>query len=480
MTEPQTSTLADRSAALLSRLEAANAEVARRYPGDRPDRQPVHTVYGGAQLYKASTTRRLGELALAALSKYTNDPFDFARAMGLPGSDSLGGTHLLTIQARQFESDPTALHVADPAAWLALTVHARVKEKLTREPVEDFRIDFEDGFGHRPDAEEDAEAVRAATEMAQGMKAGALPPFIGIRIKSLDAGTARRAVRTLDLFVRTAVKVGGGLPPNFVVTLPKITHRAQVEALVGLFEKIEEDTGLTPGTLKFEIMVELTQTLLGADGRCLLPELLDAADGRMVAAHFGTYDYTACFDITAGFQTMDHAACRFALHWMKLAYAGTGVFLSDGATNVMPVPIHRAGPDGGALSQPQIEENRASVHAAWRLASEHARGSLINGIYQGWDLHPAQLISRYATCYAFFLEGFSAAATRLSNFMDKAAQATLVGDVFDDAATGQGLLNYFLRALNCGAVDLEDLAATGLSLEEVRTRSFKKILDGRQ
>lgn len=474
------STLADRSAALLSRLEAANAGVARRYPGDRPDRQPVHTVYGGAQLYKASTTRRLGEIALSALSKYTTDPFDFAKAMGLPGCEDLGGAHLLAVQTRQFESDPAALQVADPAAWLAFTVHARVKEKLTREPVEDFRIDFEDGFGHRPDAEEDAEAVRAATEMAQGMKAGALPPFIGIRIKSLDAGTARRAVRTLDLFVRTAVAEGGALPANFVVTLPKITHRAQVEALVGLFEKLEEDTGLAPGTLKFEIMVELTQTLLGADGRCLLPELLDAGAGRMVGAHFGTYDYTACFDITAAFQTMDHDACRFALHWMKLAYAGTGVFLSDGATNVMPVPIHRAGPDGGALTAPQIEENRASVHAAWQLASAHARGSLINGIYQGWDLHPAQLVSRYATCYAFFLEGFAAAANRLSNFMQKAAQATLVGDVFDDAATGQGLLNYFLRALNCGAVDLSDLAATGLTLEEVRTRSFKKILDGRQ
>lgn len=474
------STLAARCAGAMQRLNAANAQVAARYPGDRPDRQPVHTVYGGAQLFKASTPRRLGELALAALSTYTTDAFDFARAMGLPGAGELGSAHVRQLQARQFEQDPAALQVADPAAWLAFTVYNRVKEKLTREPVEDFRIDFEDGFGHRPDAEEDAEAIRAATEMAQGMKAGVLPPFIGIRIKSLDAGTAARSVRTLDLFVRTAVREGGALPPNFVVTLPKITHRAQVEALVALFEQLEADTGLAPGSLKFEIMVELTQTLLDGDGRCLLPGLLDAAKGRMVGAHFGTYDYTASFDITAAFQTMDHPACRFALHWMKLAFGSTGVFLSDGATNVMPVAVHRAGPDGGALTRPQLDENRASVHAAWQLGAEHIRGSLINGIYQGWDLHPAQLISRYATCYAFFLEGFAAAANRLSNFMQKAAQATLVGDVFDDAATGQGLLNYFLRALNCGAVGLDDLAATGLTLEEVRTRSFKKILDGRR
>jgi hypothetical protein len=87
---------------------------------------------------------------------------------------------------------------------------------------------------------------------------------------------------------------------------------------------------------------------------------------------------------------------------------------------------------------------------------------------------------RYATCYAFFLEGFDPAAERLRNFVDKSAQATLVGDVFDDAATGQGLLNYFLRALNCGAVTLEDVAQTGLTQDEFALRSFAKILNARR
>jgi hypothetical protein len=64
--------------------------------------------------------------------------------------------------------------------------------------------------------------------------------------------------------------------------------------------------------------------------------------------------------------------------------------------------------------------------------------------------------------------------------MDKLAQATLVGDVFDDAATGQGLLNYFLRALNCGAITEEEVLATGLSVEEVRCRSFAKIVAERR
>jgi len=73
------------------------------------------------------------------------------------------------------------------------------------------------------------------------------------------------------------------------------------------------------------------------------------------------------------------------------------------------------------------------------------------------------------------------AGARLHNFVEKAAQATLVGDVFDDAATGQGLLNYFLRGINCGALtEREALEMTGLSLGELRGRSFLKILNGRR
>ncbi len=105
----------------------------------------------------------------------------------------------------------------------------------------------------------------------------------------------------------------------------------------------------------------------------------------------------------------------------------------------------------------QRDENRAAVHHAWQLSHRHIRHSLEGGFYQGWDLHPAQIPVRFATCFAFFLEGFAPAAERLRNFIEKAAQATLVGDVFDDAATGQGLLNYFLRALNSGAIDVADL-----------------------
>jgi hypothetical protein len=194
-----------------------------------------------------------------------------------------------------------------------------------------------------------------------------------------------------------------------------------------------------------------------------------------VAAHFGTYDYTASCNITAEHQRMDHPACDFARHMMQVAYAGTGLWLSDGATNIMPIAPHR-----GDLSPHQIEENRTVVHRAWRLHVDHIRHSLINAYYQGWDLNPAQLPTRYAAVYSFFLEGLKAATDRLHNFIEKAGQATLVGDVFDDAATGQGLLNYFLRALNCGAITEDEALATGLTLDELRSRSFVKIMKGRR
>ncbi|MBK9265788.1 MAG: phosphoenolpyruvate kinase [Polyangiaceae bacterium] len=473
------STLADEARTELAALSEANLAYARAFPGDLPTRQPVHTVYGGAQLYKAETAVRLGELALRALDEYAPDAFSFARAVGMEGADELPVTRAaqLPLEAR-FGADPKAFEHENRAAWLALTVYGRVRAKLGREAVEDLRIDFEDGFGNRPDAEEDETAVRTAKELARAVREGIAPPFFGIRIKPLNEELKMRSVRTLDLFVTTLVQEAGGIPDGFVVTLPKIPVPEQVSALVKLFEKLETRLGLAPRTLKMEMMVELTATFFDRFGRINLPLLLAAADGRCTGAHFGTYDYTASCSITAAYQTMDHPACDFAAHLMKNTLANTGVFLSDGATNVMPVGPHRARP-GESLSAQEARENMAAVHHAWRTAYGHIQRSLRLGIYQGWDLHPAQLPVRYAALYAFFLSGFSAAAERLGNFIDKAAQATLVGNVFDDAATGQGLLNYFLRGLACGAVSVEELAATGLTEEEMQLRSFAKIMDAR-
>jgi len=419
-------------AAIIDLLDKANVGVAGHFPGDSPVRQPVHVVYGGAHLFKADAAQKLGAVALRTLQEHAPDAASLASALGL-----------------------------DPA--LAQRIYPRVIEKLTREPVEDFRIDFEDGFGNRPDAEEDDHAQRTAAEVAAAMKNGTLPPSIGIRIKPLNEELKRRSFRTVDLFLTALLdQSGGALPPNFVITLPKITAPEQVTALASACDAYEYWRDIPGLALKFELMIETTQSIFAADGRVALPRLIAEGNGRIVAAHFGTYDYTAACSITAAHQHMLHPVCDFAKHVMQVALSGTGIWLSDGATNVMPIG------------------SRETVHRAWRLHAEHVRHSLVTGFYQGWDLHPAQLPSRYAAVYAFFLEGLDAASERLKNFVQKAAQATLVGDVFDDAATGQGLLNYFLRAMNCGAItEDEAVEKSGLTAAELRGRSFVKILKSR-
>ena len=462
-------------------LRASNDAFAQNYPGETGRRQPVHTVYGGAHLFRADTAQRLGQVAERSFAENASDFVVFARAIGLPHArelpDILG---YATGLKQRLKDEPDAVREENKAAWLAHTIHARVQEKLKRESVEDFRIDFEDGYGNRPDKEEDGHAESAAIEVARGVQAGTLPPFIGIRIKPFNEELRARSMRTLDIFVSTVVAENGGkLPDNFVVTLPKITTPEQVAALADLFDLLEQQTGLVSGVLKMEMMIETTQSIINSDGRINLPLLLPAARGRCTAAHFGTYDYTAGCSITAAHQHMMHPACDFAKHMMQVSFAGTGVWLSDGATNIMPVGPHRAG-EGKPLTQDQIEENRTVIHRAWKLHYDHVQHSLVGGFYQGWDLHPAQLPTRYAAVYAFFLESLDAASERLRNFVEKAAKATLVGDVFDDAATGQGLLNYFLRAINCGAIAREEaLRLSGLTLEELQSGSFVKILKSR-
>ncbi|HEV2864328.1 MAG TPA: hypothetical protein VGX48_25240 [Pyrinomonadaceae bacterium] len=467
---------------ITERLGGANRDFAERYPGESMRRQPVHTVYGGAHLFRADSAPRLGSLALRALKQYAPDFASFARAVGLEGSEQLPPAVEDDSAVRALiERDAETFRREQRPVWLAHTIYTRVVEKLRREPVEDFRIDFEDGYGNRPDDEEDGHAESAAAEAARGLEAGTLPPFIGIRIKPFTEELHARSIRTLDIFVSTLLeRTNGRLPENFFVTLPKVTVPEQVAALADLFDEMEAVNNLAAGTLKMEMMVETTQSIISHRGESNLPLLLAAARGRCVAAHFGTYDYTASCQITAAHQHMLHPACDFARHMMQVAFGGTGVWLSDGATNIMPVGPNRA-PEGGSLSSEQEDENRAVVHRAWRLHFEHTRHSLTNAFYQGWDLHPAQFPTRYAAVYSFFLESLGAASERLSNFVEKAARATLVGDVFDDAATGQGLLNYFLRAINCGAVsEQEAVRLTSLSLAELRTGSFVKILKNRQ
>jgi citrate lyase beta subunit len=462
---------------LFQSLRRANLRFQQIYPGDRPDRQPVHTVYGGANLFKADTCVKMGEIALRSLQTYAPDFVTLANVLEMEGYDKLPAQkNKIEKLSRQLEKMKDEERKHHPA-WLAWSVYHKIIQKLKTEPVEDFRIDFEDGFGNRPDDEEDATALQAAYELALGMKKKTISPFIGIRIKPFTEDHKYRGVRTLDIFLTALFeKTGNRLPENFVVMLPKVTIPEQIATLVRLFELMEKVHNLPPGTLKMETMVEATQTIMDDEGRNPLMRLIRASEGRCIAAHFGTYDYTASCGITAKYQTMAHPVCDFAHHMTKVALGGTGIFLSDGATNVMPIPPHR----GEILTKKQKKENRESVYKAWRIGYLHTMHSLINGFYQGWDLNPAQLPMRYAATYYFFLSSYTDAVHRLKVFVERAAISTLTGDIFDDAATGQGLLNFFLKAMNCGAIDEEEVLATGLTLEEIRSRSFYKILKGRR
>jgi citrate lyase beta subunit len=422
-----------------SRLERAGESPLSR-------RLPVHTVYGGAQLFKSETPTKLAQIARRSLDEFAPDESPFSHIFGMPHD-------------------------------LAANVRARVQAKLSKNAVEDLRIDFEDGYGVRTGEEEDGHAISAADETAKAMGAAGLPSFFGIRIKALNSATGERAIRTLDLYLtRLAGAADGRLPDNFVVTLPKVCGPGEVSLLVSVLEELESASKLVRGSIGIEIMVETTRSLIAADGTFALRRIVEAAGGRCVAAHFGAYDYLSELGVTSSDQTLGHKACDMARGIMKLSLAGTEVDLVDGATNLMPVPRHR----GAELSAEQSAENMAAVRAAWKLHYDNIRHALANGFYRGWDLHPAQMVARYAAVYAYFLESAAESSERLRNFVDKGARATMVGNNFDDAATGQGLLNYFRLAIDCGAMtEREVQERTGLAADDIRVRTFAELIENK-
>jgi len=357
-------------------------------------------------------------------------------------------------------------------AWFTRTIYRRTIEKLQNEAVEDFRIDFEDGYGIRTDEEEDSHCISASDELAKAFDEKTITPFCGFRIKSFQPETYKRAVRTLDLFLTNLLeKTGGKLPENFVVTLPKITQIAEVEVLAELLTEFEKQNNLEKTPIKIEIMIETPESVL------ILQELVKAGKGRVNSAHFGAYDYTSSFGIVDEHQHLRHDACNFARSLMQINLTPLGIRLSDSVTTEMPVPVYR----GENLSEKQFAENKRAVHKAWRGHFNNVTHSLINGFYQSWDLHPAQFPARYAAVYAFFLQSKDSSAERLKSFLHKATQAALTGNQFDDAASAQGLLNYFLRAANCGAMsEAEILETTNLSIEDLRSASFVKIMANRR
>jgi len=396
------------TAGLNARLADADARLALAYPGSSGARQPVHTVYVPADRVRPGLGAEWGRDAAASLAEYA----------------------------------PTAAHLAaatgtDEAA--VSEILPRLRDKLASEPVEDLRADLEDGYGDRGDEAEDADVVAAARVLSADLAAGHAPPHFGIRMKGMEAAGRARGARSLALFLRTLLEENGALPSQLVLTLPKITSVEQVEAMVWLTDRLEHTLGLDAGRLRFELQIETPQSILLPDGTAAVARMIHAGQGRVSALHYGTYDYSAACGVTAAYQSMAHPVADHAKAVMQVAAAGTGVWLSDGSTNVLPV---------GAPEE---------VHSAWRLHASLVRRSLERGFYQGWDLHPHQLVTRYLATYAFYREAFAPAAARLRAYL-----GAVTGGVLDEPATAQALASALVSGVRCGALDEAEVAeATG-------------------
>ncbi len=403
------STADELASTLLGRLDrmlaATDAELAASYPGERPGRQPVHTVYVPAEKYDANLVPAYGTVALQALDENT-------KRFGAIVQDA--------------------------------DVEARVRTKLEREPVEDLRVDFEDGYGGKSETQEDVDAARAARELAESQRARKAAPFGGIRIKSFEAATRQRSIRTLTSYLTAFLDAEGSLD-GWVVTLPKVTRVDQVDAMVEICARLEQALGLSEGALRFEIQIETTQSIIGPDGTAPVARMVHAGGDRLTGLHFGTYDYSASCGIAAEHQSLEHPAADHAKLVMQAAAAGTGVRLSDGSTNLLPV--------GDA----------DDIAAAWANHHRLVRRSLERGFYQGWDLHPAQLPTRYAATYAFYREALPRALSRLADYTGHASSG-----IADEPATARALANYLLRGVQSGAVDeAEVLAGVGLGIDQL-------------
>jgi citrate lyase beta subunit len=420
-TAPRRALGEDDLAALDAALAPADARRRSRYPGDRTDRQPVHTVYVPADRFHPGLGPAWGAAAAAALAADAPGPDELAAVVGLPVEEVR-------------------------SVWDAIVA------KLAAEPIEDLRVDLEDGYGSQPDEVEDRDAVAVGRALATTVAAGTAPPYLGLRFKSLEGGTRRRGLRSLDL-VLGALLAEAPLPAGWVLTLPKVTSVEQVAAMVDVCGRLERGYGLGDGTLRFEIQVETPQAVLLSDGTAGVAAMVHAAEGRCTGLHFGTYDYTAALGIAGGFQALDHPAADHAKAVLQLAAAGTGVRVSDGSTNLVPVG------------------SRSGVHAGWARHARLVRRALERGFYQGWDLHPAQLPTRYLSTYLFFRSGLEDVVRRLRHYLGGTQ-----GGAMDEPATAQALAAFLVRGVHCGAVTEAEVAAlTGADLPSVAALAARRV-----
>lgn len=416
------------------------------YPAwDHP--HPIHTVYGGAHLFKTQTIPKLGQMAAQCFADHCPDFTAFCHMFDLkPG-----------LSNEQFRIDLTDTRQAGhtfPREALE-RVYTRIKHKLQSTPIEDYRLDFEDGLGLRTDKDEDQIAIDSARALLQASEDRTLAPLMGLRIKSFSTPeTSRRAMRTLEIFLGTCLnRDPSRFPHPFIVTLPKVTHPTQVAAFVQLLKDLTVAFKLQTGQLLGEIMIESHEALLDHHGMIPLYQLVAEDQNMLLGVHFGAHDYLASLGCAGVHPNLRHPSCDFARNMIKLALSHTPLAIVDGAETYLPL----GGPE--------------EVKHGWSLSFANVWHALDQGIYQGWDLHPNQIPARLAAVYTYFITGLPSATARLKNFVNGVTQAARVGALFDDLATAQGLLNFFDRALRCGAITPEEARQTGLDLGDFKRHS---------
>jgi citrate lyase beta subunit len=308
---------------------------------------------------------------------------------------------------------------------------------LATAPIQDLRADFEDGYTHLGDAAEDADARRVGAVLA-GL--GGSPPRFGIRARGLEPAERRRGLQTLALVLDGA----GGVPDGFVFTVPKVRSADQVAAIIAICQTLERAHGLPERSLGFELQIESPHIVLGADGTDGIARAIRESDGRCSALHFGTYDYTAALGIAPRHQSLAHPAADHAKAVIMLAAAQAGVWVSDGSTQVAPTGT--------------ADEQRAALALHFDLVTR----ALAGGIYQGWDMHPGHLVSRWAATLAFYREAMPTAVARIAAYRGHATTGTSV----DEPATAQALASLVVRGLGCGAFTLTQVREHASDIDE--------------
>lgn len=426
-------------------------------------------LYGGAHKFSADTPNKLGRLARAACEQAAPDAVRLAHAVGLKGAGALPRDDATIASLLKSVREDPAVAARMPVLQFAIEIHARLLAKLDAEPLEDLRIDFEDGLGPISVDEERELAKKVGRDVAAVVAAGEAPKSMGIRPKAVsvnapDAPAPARCAQTLEAFL-TAYKRGlddkGAAPhPHLVVTLPKVESAAEVEVASDILGRLEAELDLP--RIHLEVMVESAAGLWDdKSGALRVPSLVRAGAGRVIGLHFGTYDYSASVGIAAPYQRADHPACDLARHLLVSAAAPFHLVVSDGATHEMPIGPHRPSADG-VLDEAQVAENRRVVEAALRLHADHIATALSNGMPMGWDLHPTQLIARYAATFAFYRRPLAEMTRRMRAYVDREAAAALTGSMFDDAASAAGVRLFFERGFACGAIDATEMERAGL------------------